>query len=202
MSYLRKNICISTFISIIMSTFRGFIAVEVPVNEKILNFLDELSKLPTNIKLVEPENIHITMKFLGETNQDHIDDIHQIMQSAIDNIQPWTIRLQGTGVFPNKNYIKIIWIGIEHIGPLSEISSFLNHACTDLGYKKEKRGFKAHLTIGRAKNAVGKDQLLAIIDRYHDTVFDDILIDRILLKKSTLTPTGPIYETLSTVRLS
>jgi 2'-5' RNA ligase len=185
-----------------MSTLRGFIAIEIPINETIKMFHDKLSRLPTKIKLVEPKNIHITMKFLGETQQDHIDGIKQIMQSAVDQVTPWKIRLKGTGVFPNRNYIKIIWIGIEEIGPLSDISMVLNNECAALGYKKDKRGFKAHLTIGRVKNAVGKDQLINLIDEYQDVVFDEILVDKIHLKKSTLTPQGPIYETITTVHFS
>lgn len=190
------------FISTTMTTFRGFIAVEIPVNDKIQTFHDELSRLPTKIKLVEPENIHITLKFLGETKKEHIANIQQIMKTSVQGLKPWNIRLQGTGVFPNNNYIKIIWIGIEQIGNLAEISKVLNLETATLGYKKEKRGFKAHLTIGRVNNAVGKNELIAVIDQYKDTNFNEVLIDKIMLKKSTLTPKGPIYETISTVHLS
>jgi len=190
------------FITTAMTTFRGFIAVEIPVNDKIQTFHDELSKLPTKIKLVEPENIHITLKFLGETKKEHINDIQQIMKKSVQDITPWKIRLQGTGVFPNRDYIKIIWLGIQQIGNLVDISKVLNQETATLGYKKEKRGFKAHITIGRVNNAVGKNELIDLIDQYKDTIFNEILIDKILLKKSTLTPKGPIYETISTVPFS
>ena len=123
------------------------------------------------------------------------------MENAIDNIKPFLIQLKGTGVFPNKNYIKIIWIGIEQADSLSTISSSLNKQLENLGYKKEKRGFKPHLTIGRVKNAKGKDQLIHLIDFYKNTLFKEILVDCILLKKSTLTPKGPIYETITTVKM-
>jgi 2'-5' RNA ligase len=184
-----------------MNSFRGFIAVEIPINNMIKNVHNEIAKLPANIKLVEPENIHITLKFLGETKEEHIDLIHQFMQSAVKDIDPFSIQLKGMGVFPNQNYIKIIWIRIENTESLSLISSILNTKLASIGYKKEKRGFRAHLTIGRVKNSKGKDQLINLINQYQHVLFDEIQVDRIFLKKSILTPQGPIYETIKTVTI-
>ena len=184
-----------------MSSFRGFIAVEIPINNMIKTIHNEIAKLPTNIKLVELENIHITLKFLGETKEEHIELIRQIMENTMEKMKPYSIQLKGTGVFPNHNYIKIIWIGIEQAELLSIISSSLNSQLVKLGYKKEKRGFNPHLTIARVKSAKGKDQLIHLIEKYKDIIFDEVLIDCILLKKSTLTPQGPIYETITKVKM-
>ena len=195
-----KNICILIFIIGFMNHFRGFIAVEIPINETIKKLHDEIAKLPTNIKLVELKNIHITLKFLGDTNEDNIENIHRIIQNSVQDIQPFPIQLKGTGVFPNQNYIKVIWIGIEKAEKMSLISSSLNTQLSPLGFKKEKRGFNPHLTIGRVKSANGKDQLIQIIDKYKEIIFDEIIVDCIYLKKSTLTPQGPIYETIKEIK--
>jgi len=182
-------------ISTTMNSFRGFIAIEIPINDMLKRIHAEIADLPTAIKLVELDNIHLTLKFLGETNEHHITQIYKIMEKSVEQIEQFTIQLKGTGVFPNKNYIKVIWVGIEQAEHLSLISTFLNKELERLGYKKDKRGFKPHLTIGRVKNAQGKDQLIGLIEQYSEVLFDEILVDSILLKKSTLTPKGPIYET-------
>ena len=160
-----------------MNQFRGFIAVEIPYIEKIKKLHEEIGRVPTNIKLVELENIHITLKFLGDTNEDNIDNIHHIIKNSIQDIQPFSIQLKGTGVFPNRNYIKVIWMGIEKTEKISLISSSLNTQLSTLGFKEEKRGFKPHLTIGRVKSANGKDQLISIINKYREIIFNEIIVD-------------------------
>ena len=124
------------------------------------------------------------------------------MERSVEHIDPFTIHIKGVGIFPNKNYIKIIWSGIEQADPLISIAKSLNTELAELGYKKEKRGFIPHLTIGRVKNAQGKDQLIELIDHYQDVFFDTINVNSLVLKKSTLTPQGPIYETLKIVEIT
>jgi len=185
-----------------MNYFRGFIAVEVPINEMMQIVHHEICSLPANIKMVELKNIHITLKFLGDTNEEHIETIKEIMKNSVKELKPFTIQLKGTGVFPNQNYIKVIWIGIEKAESLSIIFNSLNKQLAGLGYTIDKRGFKPHLTIGRLKNANDKDQLINVINKYKDNMFSEINVDSIYLKKSTLTPHGPIYETINKVNIS
>ncbi|MFH1012923.1 MAG: RNA 2',3'-cyclic phosphodiesterase, partial [Thermoplasmatota archaeon] len=94
-----------------MATFRGFIAIDIPLNEHLRNLLESLQKTHAQIKLVEPENIHITLKFLGDTQEHHIDSIEQMMQESVQTTSPFTMTLKGTGVFPNEKYVKILWVG-------------------------------------------------------------------------------------------
>jgi RNA 2',3'-cyclic 3'-phosphodiesterase len=184
-----------------MELFRGFIAVEVPVTEQILNFQGEIKKTDANVKLVEPENIHITLKFLGETSLSQINAIESIMKQVVSSVKKHEITLAGTGAFPNINYIKVIWIGIQESNLLSEMANLLNQQGTKLGLKKEKKTFSAHLTIGRMKSSKGKDQIVTILQNYEDVEFAKIPVTHLHLKKSTLTPKGPIYETLSSIPL-
>ena len=184
-----------------METFRGFIAIEVPVTNQIIQFQQDIRKTDANVKLVEPENIHITLKFLGDTPIKQIDAIESIMKDAVSSAQKHTITLESTGVFPNENYIKVIWVGMKGSEKISEIADSLNQQCTQIGVKKDKRGFSAHLTIGRMKSAHGKEQIVDILRKYETTLFAEIPVNKILLKKSTLTPKGPIYETLLTIPL-
>ena len=184
-----------------METFRGFIAVEVPVTDKILHFQEELAQTQAKLKLVSPQNIHITLKFLGDTPTTQVDALQSIITDAISTIKPHVIKLKGTGVFPSERYIKVIWIGLQHAQNLSTISSILNEKCTMIGVKKEKRDFSPHLTIGRNKSAQGKNHIISLIEQYRETEFAEVLVNAIYLKKSTLTPKGPIYETILSIPL-
>ena len=184
-----------------MSQFRGFIAVDIDVFSKLLEFEKEIKETGANVKLVEPENVHITLKFLGDTDESQIDEIDKIMKDAVKEIDPFNIQLEGAGVFPNQNYIKVIWIGIKQGEPIGLIARKIDEPLSKIGFKKEKRGFSPHLTIARVKSAKGKDGILHVIEKYRDVQFVDIRVDSIKLKKSDLTPKGPIYTTLIDVKL-
>ena len=184
-----------------MPKFRGFIAIDLDVPYKIVEFENEIKKIGANVKLVEPKNMHLTLKFLGDTNEGLVDEIEKIMKESVEGTNPFNIQLKGTGVFPNQNYIKIVWIGIENGGQIAPIAQKIDEKISKLGFKKEKRRFSPHLTIGRVKSAKNKNQLLQIIENYKDVMFADITVDILQLKKSELTPKGPIYTTLKEIKL-
>ena len=184
-----------------MAKFRGFISIDIGSFQKLIQFGNEIKNSGANVKLVEPENIHITLKFLGDTNEVHIDKIEKIMENAVNDIDSFEIKFKNVGVFPNQNYIKVLWIGIENKDKLEIIAQKIDKDLLKLGFKKEKRGFSAHLTIGRVRSAKNKDNLLQIIEKYKDIEFLNFKVDSIKLKKSELTPKGPIYTTLKDVKI-
>jgi 2'-5' RNA ligase len=184
-----------------MSIFRGFIAIEIKATPQITTFEKEIAKTGADVKLVEPENIHITVKFLGDTDEKYIDAIEQRMKESVNTIKPFSIALRGTGVFPNQNYMKVLWIGITDEGNIASIARTIDEKLEPLGFKKETRGFSPHLTIGRVKTARNKDQLLKVIGNYNAVEFTIQKVQSITLKKSELTPKGPIYTTLREVLL-
>ena len=184
-----------------MTVFRGFIAIDIDASPKLIAFEKDISKTGADVKLVKPENIHITIKFLGNTNDNHIDVIEQAMRASVQNITPFSITLNGTGVFPNQKYIKVIWVGIINTTAIETIAKTIDTSLIPLGFPKEQRGFSAHLTVGRVKTARNKDQLLKIIEQYNNKEFSVQEIRSIFLKKSELTPQGPLYSILREVRL-
>jgi 2'-5' RNA ligase len=184
-----------------MTKFRGFIAVDIDVFSKIKMFSNEVKKSGVNLKLVEPENIHLTLKFLGDTDEALIDKIEEIMKKSVENINPFEIQLNSVGVFPNLNYIKVVWIGIQNGENLDIIAKDINEKLANLGFNRDKRGFSAHLTIARVKSAKNKDKLIQIINKYQDVEFSNQKIGSLKLKKSDLTLKGPIYTTLREVKL-
>ncbi len=185
-----------------MAEFRGFIAIDIPILQKISDLINEIKSSGANIKTVEPENIHITLKFLGDTNEEKIDRINEIILTSIKGIKPFDIKLKSTGFFPNQNYIKIIWIGIENTNQMQIIAEKIDEELSKIGFNKEKRKFSAHLTIGRIRSAQNKDNLIQIINKYKDVEFASIKVDKVKLKKSVLTSKGPIYSTLKEAEIS
>jgi len=182
-----------------MSTFRGFIAIETNATPNILEFEKEIKKTGADIKLVEPQNIHITLKFLGDVEETLIDEIKQIMRAAVKEITPFTMKLNGTGVFPNNNYVRVIWIGIKETQILETIVKTIDKHLSQLGFKKEKRGFSSHLTIARVKSVKNKQRLLETIEKYSNVEFSIQEVKSIKLMKSDLTSAGPIYTTIKDV---
>ncbi|MCK5636356.1 MAG: RNA 2',3'-cyclic phosphodiesterase, partial [Thermoplasmatales archaeon] len=87
-----------------MSKFRGFIAIDIESFPKLVQFENEIRNSGANVKLVEPENIHITLKFLGDTDEKHTDRIEEIIKDAVKDSDSFEIKLKGAGVFPNQNY--------------------------------------------------------------------------------------------------
>ena len=181
---------------------RCFIATELKISPKIVEFINDIKKTGANIKLVEPENMHLTLKFLGDTNEELIDKIEQIIEESVKEIKPFNIELMGAGVFPNKNYIKVIWIGIEKGEHLKTIAKKIDENISKLGFQEEKRDFSPHLTIGRVRTAKNKEKILQIIEKYEHILFTKNKIDSIKLIKSELTQKGPIYTTIKEIKLN
>ena len=184
-----------------MPEFRGFIAIDIEAYPKIIQFENEIKNSGAKVKLVEPGNIHITLKFLGNTEEEYIEKIEEIMKNAVKETNSFEIQLKGAGVFPNQNYIKVAWIGIKNGEKIGEIAKKIDEKISELGFKKERRGFSAHLTIARVRSVKNKDKLLQIIEKYRDIEFAKIKVDSIILKKSELTSKGPIYTNLCEIKL-
>jgi 2'-5' RNA ligase len=184
-----------------MSEIRCFIAIEISKNNNIEKLVKEIEKSGAIVKLVESKNIHITLRFLGDINEDLVYKIEDILKNALLDIKPFKIELYGVGVFPNVNYIKVIWIGIKKTEFLEEIFNKINKEINLIIPDTKTQKFKPHITIGRVKSAKNKEKILNIIKKYQNKKFSDILIETIKLKKSELTSTGPIYTDLIKINL-
>ena len=180
---------------------RCFIAIDVEKTDKIEKFWKEVSEAGADLKMVEMENLHITLKFLGSTDEKKIDEIESVMRKSTEGIQPFVVRLKGVGFFPNERKIRVIWIGIEDGGKLVKIAKDMEEGLARIGFSREEKEFSPHLTIARVKSQKRKEELLRIIDKYRRFEFGEIEVSNIRLKKSELTPKGPIYTTLREVKL-
>ncbi len=149
-------------------------------------------------KLVDPDNYHITLAFLGDKPQATIPKIQHALHDATTRTPPGTGQAQGLGAFPNPKHASVIWIGIHH-EPLTRLAENLHKALNehDISFD-DRHDFHAHLTIARLRR---KQDITPLTTPHQDTDFGPFPIDTIHLYESTLTPQGPLYETRASVTL-
>lgn len=176
---------------------RAFLAVDLneSLKENVLKVQEKLEGANARVKFVENENLHFTCKFFGEISDNKAEQIKKAILNKINNYDTFKINIKGTGVFPNLGYIRVIWLGLEDGHYFSKILKDLDEEFNNLGFKKE-RSYTPHLTIGRVKGAQNKETLKSLIKELKDVDIGSMDVTKLSLKKSELTPKGPIYTTV------
>jgi 2'-5' RNA ligase len=178
---------------------RAFIAVDFPVelHEKITEIQLKFNEF--KFKFVGPDLVHITMKFLGEVPDNQISDISK----ALDNVkcQSFSSHVKGIGVFPKPKFAKVIWLGCD--GNFDELNEQIESTLSSFEFEPTHHRFSPHATLARVKYLPKKKkaEFLELLDELKDFEIGSMEVNSIKLKKSTLTPKGPIYETLHEVSL-
>lgn len=185
-----------------MASLRCFIAVDLEAPEPVRGFASAVARTEAPMKLVDLDVLHMTLKFLGDTEEALVEDVGEAMNRACQGVAPIQVSMQGSGAFPNLNHIKVVWIGLTGADTLKEIARALDDELAPLGFSRERRPFRPHVTIARVKGGRNKDRLQAVLREYSDSSFGEQTIDAVALKKSVLTPKGPIYTTLRERRLA
>jgi 2'-5' RNA ligase len=185
-----------------MSLLRAFIAVEIPleIRQAVQNATSNLRKgIGSLVRWVPVENMHLTLKFLGDISPAYVDMLTQMLHAEADSCPAFDIHLTGVGSFPNPKRPRVIYIGMQAPAGLEALKRGIESASRRLGYESEDRGFSPHLTIGRVKqNATSSDQ--QTIRRALEEIRIDSLgtarVDSVHLYKSDLKPTGSVYTRL------
>ncbi|MDI9644746.1 MAG: RNA 2',3'-cyclic phosphodiesterase [Candidatus Verstraetearchaeota archaeon] len=179
-----------------METVRAFFALDLSdeLKRRIAEVESDVERSGADVKIVEPENLHITMKFLGEIPASRLDEIVKAAEAVRE--RRFELEAKSVGVFPNRRMVRVVWVGA---GMGSEgvmaISRRLDAALVGLGFPKEEK-FVPHITIARVRSPKNRERLLEVIDRHAKKVFGYCRIDRLVLKKSVLTGSGPVYSDL------
>ncbi|MEM1582016.1 MAG: RNA 2',3'-cyclic phosphodiesterase [Candidatus Bathyarchaeia archaeon] len=184
-----------------MELVRSFIAFDIDDSNVIKNLeriQSVLLETGADLKLVKPENIHITVRFLGEIPSFMIDGVYGEMNKV--NFSPFDIEIKGLGVFPNMRHINVVWAGIRKgANELRNIYYQLEPNLQALGLKPDDKGFSPHLTIARVRTGRKRDELAKMIRDFENYDFGIVKARCLRLKKSVLTPQGPIYSNLREV---
>lgn len=178
-----------------MSEIRAFLAIDLDddLKPKINKIIREFKKIDTKIKYVELQNLHLTLKFFGDIDTNGLDVLKDAISRVVSEFEPFDIKIKGCGAFPNENRIKVIWVGIEDDAVLKDLHDRLDKEFTKLGFDKDRK-FSTHLTIGRMKSGKNKSKVKSTIEEFDEFEIGEMQVSSISLKKSTLTPAGPIYD--------
>jgi len=182
-------------------SFRAFISVDLNVGQALRDVCDELRGTKASLKVVNPSIMHITLKFLGDIDEAKVPDIARIIRSSAEGVEPFQFKLNGMGAFPNRNRIKVVWVGIPNPGAMVILADRLDEGLASLGFERERREFKPHLTVARARGPKGMDDVQDIMRRRGNQDFGSQSVDSIRLKKSVLGPKGPTYHTVEEIPL-
>lgn len=178
---------------------RTFLAVEI--EPYIKNKIEESQEIiadseSSNIKFVEVENIHLTLKFFGEIDEDKLEQITDILNKTLKNYKEYTIKVVNIGAFPNIYNPRVIWTGIKDKNNTTiKLIEDLDKKFNKIGFKKEKN-YVPHITIGRVKNISDKEKLSQTLKNLKKKYHGKMEVKKIYIKSSTLTPSGPIYQNI------
>ena len=185
-------------------SIRTFIALELPatVISLLRNVQQDLRQLNLRARWVRPENIHLTLKFLGDINPGDIDAISTAMTAAANGFSPLALAVNGIGVFPTVKRPRVIWVGLGgDIRAVLDLQRRLVAELAGVGVAKDKRSFKAHLTLGRIKQPPGADLIRQMMTVYATLSSDEFSCDQVILFKSDLTSSGAVYTKLKQTNL-
>jgi 2'-5' RNA ligase len=192
-----------------MSLLRAFIAVEIPpeihqaIEKKTASIRAALNK--NLVRWVPTENIHLTLKFLGDVSPTNLEMLAQMLKAEVSKHQEFKLAFGGLGAFPNPRRPRVIWIGIQAPAGLEALQHGIEAATATLGYPTEKRPFSPHLTVGRIKQKVssaGIQKIRAALEETHIGSLGSTRVSAVHLFKSDLKPTGAVYTQLFSAPLN
>lgn len=153
------------------------------------------------MKLVEPENIHLTLRFLGDVSEKKLELIKETFHEYTDR-DPFEVRVEGMGVFPKPSFIRVVWAGVTRgASDLKYLRERLDEGLSEIDHPPDDKEFTPHFTIARVKSGKAKEKLNSLVRNESDRKFGTIFCDELKLKKSELTSEGPIYTDIDSVEL-
>jgi len=158
----------------------------------------DLQQTRADLKLVEPEIMHLTLRFLGEIPEQTVEKVKEAMDST--RFHQFDANFSGVGTFPSLNRINVVWVGVtEGEEQLNGIFHQLEPKLRQIGMTPDNKGFSPHMTIARVKSGANRAALAEAVSKMRDLQFGKMPVQSVRLKKSTLTPKGPIYTTMHEV---
>ena len=190
-----------------MQRLRVFIAIEVSsdVRARAQKIVQALSPATNDVKWVEPQNLHVTLNFLGDVELLDLPKLCKVMQEAVADVPPFDVQFAGAGAFPSIDRPRTIWLGVkEGAEELRNLQQHLQSALGELGYRGESRLFQPHLTLGRVKgqDPVAARELALMLDELGDYPGGATDVTDVVLFSSTMERRGPTYEALGDAPLA
>jgi RNA 2',3'-cyclic 3'-phosphodiesterase len=191
-----------------VSARRLFVALEPPepVRRRLAALANELRRsaghAADEVRWVAPENVHLTLQFLGAVPEERVPDVEAALRAAAAGARPLALVVRGAGGFPNARRARVLWAGLEgDVAPLAALVAELGRRLAPLGYPPEDRPFSAHLTLGRARDGRGAPGLGGALAQAAQADPAPWRASELVLFESHLSPRGPRYEPLARVAL-
>jgi 2'-5' RNA ligase len=154
------------------------------------------------VRWVEPKNLHVTLKFLGDISLNDLPQLISAVTQCTSETYSFDLTFQGLGAFPNRESPKTLWIGCRKgSNELIQLAESIDNGLLSLGYPKEARRFSPHLTIGRIKKPVQESPLMSIFEEQQDQLFGSCSVSEVQVLSSELTRHGAIYDELAAIPL-
>ncbi|MEW5766128.1 MAG: RNA 2',3'-cyclic phosphodiesterase [bacterium] len=182
---------------------RCFIAIPITpeIKEELISVQERLKKAVAKVKWVEPDSIHLTLKFMGNIPRNNLKSVTKIIQETAQRKEWFEISLDALGAFPSLKKPRIVWVGIKDPRErLKQLAQELDRRLFSIGVPKEDKEFVSHITLGRVKEIDNRDKLAEIMSSLK-VVSIKMPVTKINLMKSQLTPAGPIYSVISTAHI-
>jgi 2'-5' RNA ligase len=183
---------------------RAFVALEIPepqVMERLVALQKELEETRADLKIVESENLHYTVRFLGEISDAQAFEVDRRLKAL--KLARANITVKGVGAFPSPSRPRVVWVGVAEgdSQKIEAIASPVIQCLRGIG-EEDDRPFQAHLTVARVRSGLNRQDLERFLSEARDRSFGQVEINEIKLKSSVLTPKGPIYNDVGVYRLS
>ncbi len=182
---------------------RLFAAIKIHPSTRFISVLNEFSSSLRHerIKWVEPENMHLTLKFFGETDEEQIPAINLAVQTAVSQSKPFILKISNTGIFGSRYDPKVIWFGIEKHPELDTLAKNIFAELQKCGWQPDRQNFIPHLTIGRIKELKDKPLFQKIISNFSTLEIQIENVTEIILYESILRRDGPQYVNVFSAKL-
>ncbi|HKI88921.1 MAG TPA: RNA 2',3'-cyclic phosphodiesterase, partial [Draconibacterium sp.] len=175
--------------------YRTFIALKIHPENKLLHIFNELRTTLAGeaIKWVGPENLHLTLNFLGDTSEMQLKMVEEILHKTANHFHPLQFQLRGLGYFKTNGQPRVLFAGIHNFELLQQLASDLGNSLSEIGFEEEKRGFKPHLTIARIKFLKNRKLFYSLVEKFDENEIQSVTITEVVYYQSILKPAGPAY---------
>lgn len=183
---------------------RTFLALDIneAVRGRLASMMGELGVPGAKIKWVDPGNIHLTVKFLGDIEESNFPELSRLTADAARNVQAFDFNISGVSCIPPAGRIRMIWTGVrETTGRMGELYNKLNESLRQIGAKEENRQFKPHITLGRIKFLPEPERLRRLVQQFASEDFGTVRAEELVVYCSKLTPAGPVYTPIARAKL-
>ena len=181
-------------------TIRTFIAIKITPEKKLNELTTEFKRSlkMEEIRWVDTQNLHLTLRFLGETSSRQISDVVQLLESVSDHFEPFKFNLRGTGFFKSKGQPKVLHFGVDDDSYLKELVKEIEQGLAGIGFRTEEKEFRPHLTMGRMKYISDKTAFQALVKKFGNYQIQEVEATEVIFYQSILGSVGPTYIPIKT----